>query len=138
MILEEDPSNSYKADASIIRHTCQIDNSRINKVSKTHPVLDISGDRVDGGWIYSCNGVQEMTTADNLSILGYEISIDKDTDTFKILYMSPAVSLDTPNESFIQSKATVLHDAIDSVDMSNPWDRAALFCLYVLRSHNVN
>lgn len=72
---------------------------------------------------------EEILNADPSN--SYKVSPHRDD------YINTNIMLDIPTVEFIRSKSQVIHDIIDEVDINNVWDRAALFCLYVLRSADV-
>jgi hypothetical protein len=135
IIKEIDTQNTYITPPTCIPRSTVSDGVSILKLSDTYPVLDINADIADGTVIYSYNGGPEMMSTlgsdRRLDLDGFIIRVDKDHASAHV--SNPAVSLDIPSVKTISSMMPTLKDVTSDIDITNPWDRSAVYCLYLLR-----
>ena len=140
-IIEDlDKSNTYRVAASRYDYMYKGTNAEISKWSDISPVIHIEGDVIDGVATYTYNNsgpiMADIPKNKSIDVLGYTINIITDNGPFSVHASTPAVVIDIPELSVIQSNVKHVSDVIQDVDINDPWDRAALFCIYLLRSYN--
>lgn len=133
-----DPQNTYRTSpVCIARHTVS-DGISVIKLSDDYPVLDINIDVSGDSAMYSYNGGSPMicNLGDDrrIEVNGFILQIDKDKASAYIT--NPSVALNVPDKKSISRIFSDLNDINSEVDIDHPWDRAALFCIYLLRLYD--